>query len=77
MTYLAHCRVNTRRAIGSLTDEEAHREAVLLRPGLTFVELYLYTMRHVQHHAAQLNLILRQRVNAAPGWVSKSKVDLR
>jgi hypothetical protein len=34
-------------------------------------ELVLYNLRHVQHHAAQLNLILRQVVDAAPGWVSK------
>jgi uncharacterized damage-inducible protein DinB len=35
-------------------------------------ELLLYNMRHVQHHAAQLNMLLRQRTNsAAPRWVSK------
>jgi len=30
-------------------------------------------MRHVQHHAAQLNLILRQQIDSAPGWVAKAK----
>ena len=76
LTYLEHCRVKTRKAIGSLTDEKAGQEAVSLRPGLTFVELYLYTMRHVQHHAGQLNLILRQKIDSAPGWVSKARIDL-
>jgi hypothetical protein len=33
-------------------------------------------MRHVQHHAAQLNLMLRQAVNAAPRWLAKAKVSL-
>jgi hypothetical protein len=28
-------------------------------------------MRHVQHHAAQLNMLLRQTTEAAPDWVSK------
>lgn len=28
--------------------------------------------RHVQHHAAQLNLILRQETGSAPGWVGKA-----
>jgi len=33
-------------------------------------------MRHVQHHAAQLNLILRQTIDSAPTWVSKTKIKL-
>ena len=34
-------------------------------------ELLLYNMRHVQHHAAQLNMLLRQKTDSAPDWVSK------
>lgn len=77
LTYLAHCREKLRRTIRELTEEKANREAVGLRPGLTFGELYLYSMRHVQHHTAQLNLLIRQQTNsAAPRWVSKTKVPL-
>jgi len=36
---------------------------------LSFAELLLYNMRHVQHHAGQLNLMLRQETDSAPGWV--------
>lgn len=36
-------------------------------------EMLLYNMRHVQHHTAQLNLLLRQGINAAPDWVSRTK----
>ncbi|HSC39351.1 MAG TPA: hypothetical protein VLD19_15820 [Chitinophagaceae bacterium] len=39
-------------------------------------ELLLYNMRHVQHHAAQLNMLLRQRINEAPYWASRAKDDL-
>ena len=76
LTYLEHCRRKCREAIQSLTEEKAHADCGSLRPGLTLLELRLYTMRHVQHHAAQLNLILRQKTNSAPGWVSKTKMDL-
>ena len=38
------------------------------------VEILMYNMRHVQHHAAQLNLLLRQMVDDAPEWVSTSVV---
>jgi uncharacterized damage-inducible protein DinB len=44
---------------------------------MSVAELYLYNMRHVQHHTAQLNLILRQRTSmASPRWVSKAKTPL-
>jgi len=36
----------------------------------------LYNLRHVQHHAAQLNLILRQTIDSAPPWVGRAKLAL-
>ena len=39
-------------------------------------ELLLYNMRHVQHHAAQLNMRLRQETNSAPRWVSKGGLNI-
>ncbi len=38
----------------------------------TVLEILFYNLRHVQHHAAQLNLILRQETNSAPGWVPQA-----
>jgi uncharacterized damage-inducible protein DinB len=38
----------------------------------SFLELMLYSLRHVQHHTAQLNLILRQETGSAPRWVAKA-----
>jgi len=72
--YLDHCRSKCHQAIDSLTDEKA-RQPSPFRPeqNLTVAERLLYDMRHVQHHAAQLNLILRQKSDSAPGWVSSSR----
>ena len=36
------------------------------------LEALLYNMRHVQHHTAQLYLILRQEIDDAPLWVGKT-----
>ncbi|MBV8252448.1 MAG: DinB family protein [Chitinophaga sp.] len=36
-------------------------------------ELMLYNMRHVQHHAAQLNMLLRKDTGDAPHWVRAAK----
>ena len=42
----------------------------------TLFELLLYNMRHVQHHTAQLNLLLRQKGIIPPDWVSRNKEPL-
>lgn len=69
LDYLAYGRAKCRRVIAALTEEEMTRLS-LKRPGLTAIELLLYNMRHVQHHTAQLNLLLRQKIDSAPRWVS-------
>ena len=71
--YLGHCRRKCRAAVESLTDEKAKELSVFGWGKVNYMELLLYNMRHVQHHAAQLNLILRQKVDSAPGWVAKAK----
>ena len=40
------------------------------------LEILLYNMRHVQHHVAQLNLLLRQDINDAPTWVTQTDHNL-
>lgn len=71
--YLEHGREKCRAAIGALTEDAARRRCGFERLDLTGAELLLYNMRHVQHHAAQLNLILRQTIDSAPGWVAKAR----
>jgi hypothetical protein len=72
--YLEHGRKKCRLTIEALTDEKARQRCGFERPDVTVGELLLYTMRHVQHHAAQLNLILRQTVDSAPEWVVKTHI---
>jgi uncharacterized damage-inducible protein DinB len=43
---------------------------------MSVAELLLYNLRHVQHHAAQLNLMLRQTTGAAPRWVARATTRL-
>ncbi len=72
-TYLQHCRKKCRAGIEALTDENANQRWHFGRVDLSRAELLLYNMRHVQHHAGQLNLILRQTLDSAPRWVFKAK----
>lgn len=67
--YLQHGRAKCRATIEALTDEGAGRRCGFERPDVTVMELHLHNLRHVQHHAAQLNLILRQAAGTAPHWV--------
>jgi hypothetical protein len=74
--YLEHGRRKCRATIEALTDEEARKHCRFGWGEASFGELLLYNMRHVQHGAAQLNLILRQTVGSAPRWVARTKSQL-
>jgi len=65
-----------RAYLAALTEESVGQRCGFERPDVTVSELLLYSMRHVQHHAAQLNLMLRQTIDSAPTWVSKTKIKL-
>jgi hypothetical protein len=75
-SYLEHGRRKCRAAIEGLTEQKARRRCGFNHLDLSVAELFLYNMRHVQHHAAQLNLILRRTTSSAPRWVAKTKVPL-
>jgi hypothetical protein len=72
-TYLDHGRRKCREVLETLTGEKARQRCVFGWGEMSFAELLLDNMRHVQHHAAQLNLILRQKTDSAPGWVASTK----
>lgn len=76
LTYLEHGREKCRTTIRNMTERRAAMRKTFRKAELTHAELLLYTLRHVQHHSAQINLLLRQKINSAPGWVFRSKVDL-
>ena len=77
-TYLKHLRKKCQSTMLSLSDEKAHQQVAFpwARGKLvSYLELLLYSMRHVQEHAAQLSLFLGQ--HAIPGealdWVPRAK----
>lgn len=78
--YLAYTKQKCHRTIASLTGERARSpyefpwEQGQGRP-ISSLELLLYTMRHVQEHAAQLSLFLGQHgiPDADLDWVPRAK----
>lgn len=73
--YLQHARQKARAIVHALTVEKARQTGRFRWGEPTFLELLLYNMRHVQEHAAQLNLFLGQRLGSAPGWVAWDKTE--
>jgi hypothetical protein len=69
--YLQHCRRKCREVLHDLTEERATETCAIPWLSLKFGELLLDNMRHVQHHTAQLNLLLRQQIDDAPRWISR------
>lgn len=70
--YLELCRQRCQKTILSMSNEQAQRLCQFAWGELTFAELLLYTMRHVQEHGAQLRMFLGQQAGKSANWISKA-----
>ena len=68
LVYLRRSREICRMTIEKMSGDEPRKFPSIEGP---LFEVMLYNLRHVQHHAAQLNLILRQKTDSAPRWVRR------
>ncbi len=71
LAYVRHCRAKCRSTIEGLTEESASRRCTFPWGELTFAELLLDNMRHVQSHVAELDLMIGQRTGSGPRWRGK------
>jgi hypothetical protein len=70
--FLQHVRQRLQRQLENNKQEELlEKRFVSEYRDFSLFELLLYNMRHVQHHAAQLNLLIRQCGSNPPDWVSR------
>jgi hypothetical protein len=78
LDYLQSSREKCHQLIAGLTEEKLKERWIEEEGTMNYsvLEILLYNMRHVQHHAAQLNLLLRQGINNAPDWVSRAEDEL-
>ncbi len=73
LAYLRQCRQKSKATIEALTDETAYRVCTFEWMEPTFVELQLYSMRHLQEHAAELSLMLGQNGVSGQDWIPKAR----
>ncbi len=69
--YLEQGRNKCRTVIAGITAATATERSPFPWLDMTNGDVLLYNMRHVQHHAAQLNLMLRHGGIGAPDWVGQ------
>ena len=78
-TYLVQLRKKCQTTITELSDEKALQQVAFpgWRKPMSYFQLLLYTMRHVQEHAAQLSLFLGKHgiPDEAIGWVGRAKEE--
>jgi hypothetical protein len=74
--YLQHARKKARTRLAALTEQKAREHCGFAGRDRSVMEMHMYNLRHVQHHAAQLYLLLRQATNSAPDWISVARQAL-
>jgi hypothetical protein len=74
--YLQHCRSKTAATIAVETDDTLCEQAKFQRRNVTRAELYVYNLRHLHHHVAQLSL--RRRIDAGEEipWIGSGWRDV-
>jgi len=73
LTYLEYCRKKANLLISELTIDKLNQRWINEYKNYSLLEILIYNLRHIQHHSAQLNLLLRQTINNAPNWVGQAK----
>lgn len=73
LDYWACCRQRCQETLDALAPEQAGRLCKFAWGEVTFAELQLYNLRHVQEHATQLSLFLGQQAGKSAAWGSQAK----
>jgi hypothetical protein len=73
ITYTRHCREKCRKLI---MQDIANMRWNNGRRNYSMTEHLLHSMRHVQHHTGQLNMMLGKIDHDLPKWVSQTKIKL-
>lgn len=73
LQYLDNCRRRCHETISGMTQDQANRICSFAWGAVPFAELQLYNLRHVQEHAAQLQMFLGQQASQSEKWLSQGQ----
>jgi len=75
LSYLKFCRAKAKSILENIDQigllEDWKKEKAI--KNYSFLEIILYNLRHIQHHAAQINTWLRIEIDDAPDWIARGK----
>lgn len=77
ISYIRHCREKFRKLISSKSHDIFTMRWNNKRRNHTMTEHLLHSMRHIQHHTGQLNMLLGKVDHNLPVWVSQTKSELQ
>ncbi|MHB9295824.1 hypothetical protein PilKf_01576 [Pillotina sp. SPG140] len=66
--YFHYCSKKLEYTVDSLTEKDVYEKSTL--KNMTVMEVYIYNIRHIQHHAAQLGLRIQQINGTTLQWIS-------
>lgn len=74
LEYLSFCKQKSKNLFAGLNTQKLNERWINESGSMNYsiLEILVYNMRHIQHHAAQLNLFLRQNIQNVPDWVFRS-----
>jgi hypothetical protein len=77
LAYLGKSRHKCRKIIEGLTDEKLHQvfRFPWRKDGLSYAELLVDNLRHLQEHGAQLSMFIGQRAGLDAKWLGKARDD--
>ncbi len=75
-TYAEYCRKKASTVVASETAESLGEPAQFESRDFSRAELHIYTIRHIQHHAAQLSLRLRLDAKQNIPWIGSGWRDV-
>ena len=73
VAYLNFCESKANQLIFSRSEDQWSQSYKKGNKNFSVIELLIYNLRHIQHHAAQISMLLRQNIDSAPKWVSQAK----
>lgn len=71
--YLDQCRRKCQMTFEALTDEQASQRLTYEWFEASYLEMQLYSMRHLQEHAGQLSLLLGQHGVEGMDWITNAR----
>ena len=76
LEYVKSSKEKCRKVIMDIKENENPRfieDVEIGKMDYSLIGILLYNMRHIQHHAAQMNMMLREHRLEPPKWVSRTR----